>query len=133
MNPISAFSKIMGLVYNPRLSRTYYPDEKLKSKWTILRDHLYWLAKNKEVNKYYYIYGLDRKHSNVYKEVLPYKKFMGIRDGVNLKPKGQNFNYASLLRDKFVFGQFLSSLKFPTPKNIALLENGNITWLDSMK
>ena len=133
MKPISAFSKIMTLVYHPKYSVSYYPEEKLKGKWAILFDNLFWLFKNKEVNKYYYIYGLDRKHSNISNEVLSYKKFMQIRDGINLKPKGQNFNYAALLRDKFVFGQFLSSLKYPTPKNIALLDNGNITWLETMK
>jgi hypothetical protein len=133
MHLITVLTTIVGLVYNPKLSRTYFPGEKLKGKLFILRDHLLWLAKYKEVNRFYYIYGLDRKQAQLYSDVLPYRKFMRIRDSKNLKPEGKNFNYTSLLRDKFVFGQFLTSLNFPTPKNIALFENGNITWLDSMK
>ena len=64
----------MTLVYHPKYSVSYYPEEKLKGKWAILFDNLFWLFKNKEVNKYYYIYGLDRKHSNISNEVLSYKK-----------------------------------------------------------
>src|SRR5205085_7867049 len=80
-----------------------------------------------------YIYGLDRKNGEVEKQILPYKTFRKIRDKKNLHPPGANFNYASLLRDKFIFGQFLTSLQFPTPKNIAMISDGKITWLDTMK
>jgi hypothetical protein len=34
------------------------------------------------------------------------------------------------LRDKFVFSQFVTSLGFPTPKNLAILDRDTVTWLD---
>jgi len=125
--------KISKLVNDPKLSKTYFPQTPRKSKWGIWRDNLLWLTKHREVNHYYYLYGLDRKNIGAEKEVLPYRIFRRIRDSRNQHPKDVNFNYASLLRDKFIFGQLLSSLQFPTPKNIALINNGQLTWLDSMK
>ena len=92
-----------------------------------------WFFRHKEFNGYYYIYGLDRKNGDHSKHVLPYRSFTRIRDSRNLKPAGVNFNYAALLQDKFVFGQFMSSLKIPTPRNIALLDKNTITWLDTMQ
>lgn len=126
-------NQFFKMINDPAYTKSCYPEETLKGKWSIVSDHVTWLARNKEINKYYYIYGLDRKNDEVYRQVLPYKKFMKIRDRKNLHPPGTNFHYAALLRDKFVFGQFLTSLKFPTPKNIAMFSNGNITWLDTMK
>lgn len=129
---MNLISKINRLVNEPKFTQTYYPGVPRKSKLSILIDNLAWLARHKEFNYFYYIYGLDRKNTNAANEVLAYKKFMQVRDGINLHPKGANFNYASLLRDKFIFGQFLASLKFPTPKNIALFSNGTVTWLETM-
>lgn len=129
---MNLISKINRLINEPKFTQTYYPGVPRKGKLSILIDILTWLAKHKEFNYFYYIYGFDRKNTNAPNEVLAYKKFMQVRDSVNLHPKGANFNYAALLRDKFIFGQFLASLKFPTPKNIALLSNGTVTWLDTM-
>ena len=132
-NPFSAIGHIFRQVNDSKLTQTYFPEEKLKSRWSIILDHLVWLVRHKEVNRYYFIYGLDRKKSTATQDVLPYNEFRRIRDKTNLKPAGKNFNYASLLRDKFLFGQYLTSLKFPTPRNIALFEKGNITWLSNMR
>ncbi len=38
-----------------------------------------------------------------------------------------------MLRDKFVFSQFVSSLSFPTPKNLAICDHESVTWLDEMR
>lgn len=89
--------------------------------------------KTQRINRYYYIYGLDRKNVDTAKHVLSYRPFTKIRDSRNLKLEGMNFNYASVLRDKFVFGQFLSSLNIPTPKNIALMNSNDVTWLNTMQ
>lgn len=96
-------------------------------------DNLLWVLKHREINEYYYVYGLDRKSKNFAKQVLPYRSFVQIRNNRNLKPAGANFNYAALLQDKFVFGQFMASLHIPTPVNIALLNNQTITWLSTMQ
>lgn len=147
MNPRNVFSpfikkiryaqnilkQVTGLVNDPKFSKTYFPQAEHKSKFVIWRDILLWLARHKEVHRYYYVYGFDRKNNNVEKEMLPYRTFRTIRDKANLHPDTINFNYASLLRDKFIFGQLLCSLQFPTPKNIALLDHAGVTWLNSMK
>jgi hypothetical protein len=124
--------RVSRLVNDPKLSKTYFPEAERKSKLQIWSDNLLWLMRHKEVNRYYYVYGLDRKHSETENEVLPYRTFRIIRDSTNLHPQGENFNYACLLRDKFIFGQLLSSLRFPTPKNLALLDKTSITWLHDM-
>lgn len=112
--------------------QTYFPELQQKSRWTIFREQLFWIIRNKEINRYYYVYGLDRKNEKKSPEIIGYKHFKKLRD-TNLHPPGINFNYACLLRDKFVFGQFIKSLNFPTPKNIALIDKKGITWLDNMQ
>lgn len=113
--------------------QSYVPKAERKSKWTIWRENMLWVAKNKEINRYYYVYGLDRRGNQEQDEILSYKTFRSMRDRSNLHPNGMNFNYACLLRDKFIFGQLMSSLQLPTPKNIALIEGVSVTWLDTME
>ena len=114
-------------------NQTYFPGSVQKSKWSIFRDHILWIIRNQEINRFYYVYGLDRKHQQKSAGVIGYRRFRRLRNKTNLRPQGLNFNYACLMRDKFVFGQFLNSLKCPTPKNIALLDKKGVTWLDTMQ
>lgn len=129
--PQKIFNDILDMVVEPT-KKTYFPSADRKTKLEIFRDIISWFIRNKEVNRYYYVYGLDRRNNGREEELIPYKTFRAIRDRANLKPPGLNFNYASLLRDKFIFGQFLNSLRFPTPRNIALLEEDEVTWLETM-
>jgi hypothetical protein len=121
------------IIRDPATSRTYFPEREHKQKITILWDNLLWLARYGEVNRFYFIYGLDCKSAPRKKEFLPYRKFMRIRNSKNLHPDGADFNYVCILRDKFVFSQFLSSLNFPTPKNKAILTSEQITWLRDLR
>ena len=129
--PGSLLMQFLKLVTNSQQS--YFPKTERKSKWSIWLENMLWVARHKEINRYYYIYGLDRKGNFTQTEKLGYRRFRRLRDTHNLRPKGINFNYACLLRDKFVFGQLLASLQFPTPKNIGLIDNGELTWLDGMR
>lgn len=124
---------ILKLVNDPKLSRSYFPESPRKSKASILWDNFRWLAKYGEVNKYYFVYGLDRKNASDENEILSYKDFKRIRNSRNLHPNDQNYNYVCILRDKFVFSQFLTSIGFPTPENLALLSKDEVTWLSDMK
>jgi hypothetical protein len=92
-----------------------------------------WFLKSGEVNRNYFVYGLDRKSSIDSLEVLPYAEFRKIRNYRNLHPNKEGYNYVCILRDKFIFGQFLTSLGIPTAKNIALINRDQITWLSDMK
>jgi hypothetical protein len=127
--------KIRQLATDPKLSQSYYPSEKRKSKPRILADLLLWRLRHGEVNTFYYAYGFDRQHGVNTEDYLPYRAFRKIRDQRNHRPKikGDNYNYVCMLQDKFVFSQFLSSLGFPTPKNLAICDRASITWLDQMR
>lgn len=125
-------STISKLVNDPALSKSYFPEEARKTKLAIWWENFFWLAKNGEVNQYYYVYGQDKKSGLNGLEVLPYNEFRRIRNERNLKPNKNGYNYVCILRDKFIFTQFLTSLGFPTPKNVAILNQKQITWLSNM-
>lgn len=103
--------QFLHLVNNP--SQTYFPEHKQKSRLGIWLDNLAWVIRNKEINRFYYAYGLDKKDEDVRREILPYREYRSIRDRRNLRPKGMNFNYACLLRDKFIFGQRSTVCSYP--------------------
>jgi hypothetical protein len=127
-------NQIARMVANPALSQSYYPSEPRKSKAEVFIDLLVWWIRHREVNTYYYVYGLDRRHLANADQYLPYRTFRRIRNQRNQHPKGiKGWNYVCLLQDKFIFSQLLSSLGFPTPKNVALSDGHTITWLDSMQ
>jgi hypothetical protein len=111
--------------------QSYFSKTERKSRWKIWRENILWIAKHHEINRFYYVYWLDKKGNDCHHEKIGYRRFRRLRDTYNLKPNGVNFNYACLLHDKFVFGQFAASLQFPVPKNIALFANGKVNWLES--
>lgn len=120
---------ISRLVNDPSLSRSYYPAEKRKPKLHVYMDLLLWWLRYREVNSYYYLYGLDRAHGVDAGEYLPYNLFRNIRDRRNQHLGGNfDYSYVCLLRDKFVFAQFASSLGVPTPRNLACCTRSAITW-----
>ncbi len=129
-----AAKRISQLVNDPNLSRSYYPEEKRKHRIHIYMDLFLWALRYREVNSYYYFYGLDRKFGVDADDYLPYNLFRSIRDRRNQHRDGHlGFSYICLLRDKFVFSQFVSSLGFPTPKNLAFCTRSTITWLDNRR
>lgn len=126
---LSTLKSIGKFTQHPTLSRTYYSQEVRKNKLAIWLDNIKWIAKNGEINQYYYVYGLDRKNTIKDSEIMPYNEFKKIRDSKNLRPNNKGYNYVSILRDKFIFAQFLTSLRIPTPVNIAILNQNEIIWL----
>lgn len=128
--PAKIARRIWELVADRHLSRSYYPEEPTKSKPRVLAELLWWLLRSGEINNYYYVYGLDRKSVDRSHELLPYRRFRHIRNRHNLRTGRAPYNYICLLRDKFVFSQFVSSLGLATPRNLALLTGSRVTWLD---
>jgi hypothetical protein len=136
---MNAARRIRDLTKYRQSSRTYYPDEPTKSTPRVLVELLWWLLRSGEINSYYYVYGLDRKAVDRGKELLPYRKFRRLRDNRNLRTSHgssnrsfhSSFDYVCLVRDKFVFAQFASSLGIPTPRTLALLDAECVVWLDS--
>jgi len=120
---------ILGLAFDERLSRSYWPEAPRKSRPRIVVELIWWLIRTGEANNFYYAYGLDLKSARR-RDLMSYRRFQWMRNRCNLRVDGATYNYVCLLRDKFVFGQFASSLGIPTPKNLALLDRESITWLD---
>lgn len=126
--------QIVPMILDHKLSHSYYPSEQRKGKLHILMDLLLWLVRYREVNSYYYVYGLHRQNGVDINDYLPYRVFRKIRNTHNLHPKNAaGYNYVCILRDKFVFSQFVSSLGFPTPKNLAICNRSSITWVEQMR
>lgn len=114
-------------------SQTYYPEQERKSRIQIYLDNFRWMLKYREINHYYYMYGLDRKGNVTQDDYLAKKVFNRLRNKMNdaVWMGGRRANYKCLLQDKFLFGQYLKSLGFPTPQIVALCDNRSITWLDT--
>ncbi len=113
--------------------QTYYPEKKQKSNISIYFDNLRWLLRYGEINYYYFLYGFDVKDKANQDTYMGYPAFVKLRDKVNsgMWVGQRRANYICLLQDKFLFGQYLKSLGFPTPDIIALFDSKSITWLDS--
>jgi len=95
-------------------NHSYYPEKELKNKFHIALDNLLWFLKNKEINENYYLYGIDVKGQNP-NNFLSYGKGKRIREKQNRQYN--QIDYTSLLRDKFIFGQYVKSIDKPTPTN----------------
>ena len=127
---IGFFEDFAGIVACPQ-SRTYFPNEPQKSQSHILFDNLVWLLKYRNLNRYYYLYGLDVQGSQQ-NHYMHAKNFYRLRDRINSQGNIGKYraNYICLLRDKFVFGQMLAAAGFNTPAVLALCDRQSIHWLD---
>ena len=116
-------------------SHTYYPYNQRKSNLEIYFDNLWWMMRYCEINHFYYLYGLDRKDGRNSDDYLALRTFRRLRDRANLVMEmgGRKANCTCLLRDKFIFGEYLKVLGFPTPEIIALCDKQSIMWLDTQK
>jgi hypothetical protein len=112
--------------------QTYFPELPRKSPFEVRLEHLKWYARYRNFNKYYYLYGLDRKDISQ-NDYLPYMLFYKIRDEINAVGNIGEYkaNYICMLRDKFIFGRYLESLGLPTPKILALCDKQTVRWIDS--
>lgn len=123
--------ELADLLFDKALSQTYWPTEPRKSKPRVFSELVWWLLRTGEANRFYYVYGLDLK-SQRRTDVMPFNRFQELRSRANLRlgRPPHDFNYVCVLRDKFLFAQFASSLGVPIPRIFALLDGSNATWLD---
>lgn len=130
---IIIFLRAAHLPFNVKYNTQQFPGER-KSKVMMLWENILWAFKYKEVNTYYFLYGLDLKGRNP-KDYVAYTEFRVLRNILNFRQRENlrtkyTFNYLALARDKFVFYQYCKSLNIPYPRLIALVSNGKISWCD---
>jgi len=128
---VTALKFLLGHLYCPG-RHTYYPQSDKKSYIQICIDNLKWMIKHREINHYYYMYGLDVKNGNDPDGYLGKKEFNKIRNQANslVHIGDQSASYVCLLRDKFLFFHYLTALGFPIPEVIGLCNSQEVTWLD---
>ena len=106
-----------------------------KSKFSIRLEQILFFLKWHEINRQYFLYDFQNKTKEEEAAYIPYPLFRRMRNKVNLQPykfiaNAESFNYIALLRDKFYFGQLVSSLGFSTPKNIAIIHGASNSYFD---
>ena len=112
--------------------KSYYPDEPHKSTWQIFCDQLYFIWKYGWTEKYYYLYGFDRKSMDRKKICDEYIIFQPAfynkiyRNNNYTNHNKRIFPANCIVTDKFYFYLFLKSLNFPTPKILYYTKNGKL-------
>jgi hypothetical protein len=123
--------RVPGFLKDPKIAHTYFPAEARKSRTRILTDNILWAIRNAEVNESYFVYGLDRKAG------VDHGNYIGSREGMALI-RGSNAqawtglrgtDYRCLCKDKFLFGEYLTALSFPTPRNLAFYDGSQVLWV----
>ena len=127
-----AFRILKGLLTEPA-KQTYYEDHKQKCRLQMLVDHIRWFIKCGELNHFYYVYGFDVKswrEQNQYMGKMEFNKIRG-RSNNSVWIGNTKTSYICLLRDKFVFSQYMKSLGLPVPEIYGLCDKDTITWIET--
>lgn len=107
------------------------PAGRRKSRARRFLDLLAWRLREGEVNKFYYLWGLDREGAPELGSLLSLREFVRLRDRNNLRPVGDtHVDYRRLLADKFQFAQYVQAMGHPAPSIVALAEHESITWIE---
>lgn len=129
------YSVMVGMLFlfmnSPKFifANSYYPEFRQKSRLSIFIEQCVFVLRFGSVNEQYFVYGFDVKSRKEQEQYLHYPEFTEIRDNLNQKPFNQSkYNYIGILRDKFVFSQYLKALQIPTPEIIALVINGDLRY-----
>jgi hypothetical protein len=122
--------RIAALARNPPADSAF-ASLPLKPPKQLARDLKWWWKQHGKVGGDFFTYGLEREGRGEVADYLPYSQFRAIRDRSNRDLMGRDdFNYACLTEDKFIFGQLLGSLGYPTPRNLAFLSARGVEWLN---
>jgi len=144
---ISVYNRILKAVKflaahlrNPS-ALTYYPEEERKSHFRIIIENLVWMFRYHEINHFYYMYGLDRRHGTPVHHFCHGTRAsrikrdrankIGLIGGHSTKHTARS-DYLCLLRDKFIFGRYLHVMDFPTPNILALCKGRSVLWHDDL-
>ena len=105
-------------------------DGQRKSNARILADLVAWRIRKREIHRFYFLWGLDRRDAPPARNFLSRREFRKLRDMHNNRLVGEaGVSYVLLLEDKYLFSMYVASMGHPTPRVIALLDRDRITWL----
>ena len=105
---------------------TYYPNEQQKSKSKIFLDQMQTIMSRGGLEENYYIYGHDRKSVKDRGDYILEPEHVKMVLDANCHPFGKNptwdkqFNYISLLRDKYVFALMMEGFGLPIPETMGV-------------
>ncbi|MHB0954804.1 MAG: sugar-transfer associated ATP-grasp domain-containing protein [Pirellulaceae bacterium] len=124
---------IQRLCNDPQVTCNYYPDQTRKPRASIIFDNLLWLARYQEANECYYAYGFDVKDRSEHWNYGGHIELRDLRNRLNRRfVRGKDAtSYSGLVADKFVWGMYLRSLKFPTPRVHGLASRDSIFYCDT--
>lgn len=119
---VARYNRFVGA----KKENTYFPSEQQKSKWRIFFDQVGIIMKRGGLEENYYIYGHDRKSVKDMGDFILEPEHVGMVLDANCHPFGKNptwdkqFNYISLLRDKYVFAIMMEGFGLPIPKTMGV-------------
>ena len=127
------FFEIIKVVKDSDKKSLYVPKERL-GQFEIFLALIKWYLKYDEVCKNFYKYGMDKRYNASKKHYMGYKKFRKFRDGENYNPPvSEDYNYLCLVRDKFVFSQYMSTYSLPVVKDLAIFDQESLRWISTGK
>ena len=120
--PIDIYNIPKAIKYS--LSKSYYPEERNRSKLGCIVNGLGWLFRYHEPNEFYTLYGFDNK-SVRQDDFMDYMHFMQQRTRRNKLYTLES--QSCILRDKLLFNVYMESLGFPIPRLIGggIISNEN--------
>lgn len=119
---------LIRLILNPSSIRgtNYYPEKEEKSSFRIFWDQVLNILRHSDIDKFYYLYGLNVRNFRKTTDYLHYIPFMSRRNELNLSSK---HNSSCILRDKLFFGVFAKAFGIDTPENVAHIRNNDVLLL----
>lgn len=107
------------MVLSPLRSRSYFPERQQKGKGQMLREQLAWVRRHHEVNKFYFMNGMDVVGGRTLDDFISDRALMRLIDWQVRQADARA--QKRLANDKYRFGQLAQANGIPTPRNVALL------------
>lgn len=124
---------LVALLKNRKLfdvGESYYPELPHKTKFRIFFDQLRQIIKWGAIEENYFLYGFDVKNFRNQDDYISFGYHLPMRNYLNNHPSKDGYSYTGVMRDKFYFSIFMSTLGFKVPETYGLLENGMIFKMD---
>jgi len=128
-SPIAIAAARMAL--DPIESFSYYPEDKRKSKPRIVVENVRWALRHGEVNRNYFVYGLDRQGTDP-GNYVGHGQAMRMITARNRALAGEpaTSDLTRTLKDKRTFAELAARHGYPTPRTLGIADETGIEWLE---